>query len=82
MGVVLSSKTTFPLGSSGHLFGSMGQSRRSVGLGSGQSVYVQGRECGKVRKSEARRAERSEGMKIQDHSKGDWKHLKIEKANE
>lgn len=52
-GVALSSKTTLAL------FGSMGQSSRSVGLASGQHVYAQGWECGKVRDSgKGKRTER------------------------
>lgn len=57
MGVVLSSKTTSPLGNRGHLFGSMGQSCRCVGLGSTQPGYVEGWKCGKVWKSQERKAD-------------------------
>lgn len=47
-GAVLSSKTTFPLGSSGQSF--IFLARTSVSLGTGQLVYVQGRP-GSVGKS-------------------------------
>lgn len=42
------SKTSLPLGRSGHLFGSEGLSRRCVGLGSGRTVCARGWKCGKV----------------------------------